>query len=94
MNNYESVIIANPKLNDEEVHTLITKITKLITDAGTIDSIQNLGKKKLAYEVKGNKEGIFIIFYFKAEAEFISELERNCRITEEVLKFIVVKGED
>ena len=48
----------------------------------------------MAYEVRGNKEGIYIQFYFKTKPEFVLELERNYRITEEVMKFITVRLED
>ena len=50
-----------------------------------------MGKRKLAYEVKKNKDGYYVVFYFTAKPELISELERNYRITDEVIKFITVK---
>ena len=50
--------------------------------------------KKLAYEVKKNKEGFYILINFEAKPESIAELERNYRITDEVIKFIVVRQED
>ncbi len=50
-----------------------------------------MGKRKLAYEIKKQKEGFYIVFKFEAKPELISELERNYRITDEVMKFIVDK---
>ena len=50
-------------------------------------------KRKLAYEIKKQKEGFYIVFKFEAKPELISELERNYRITDEVMKFIVIKEE-
>ena len=52
-----------------------------------------MGKRKLAYEIKKQKEGFYIVFKFEAKPELISELERNYRITDEVMKFIVIKEE-
>ena len=53
-----------------------------------------MGIKKLAYEIKKNKEGYYIIFYFEAKADVIFELERNYRINENIIKFITVRNDD
>ena len=58
-----------------------------------VSKIDELGKKKLAYEVKKQKEGIYVVFYFEAEPSLIQELERNYRITDEVIKFLDIKTE-
>ena len=94
MNKYESVIIINPSVDEEKTKVLSDKFTELINKNGKVEKVDNLGKKKLAYEVKKNKEGIYLVFYFEAEPSLIAELERNYRITDEVIKFIVVKVEE
>ena len=53
-----------------------------------------MGKKKLAYEVKKNKEGFYTLINFESKPDAIAELERIYRITDEVIKFIVVRKED
>ena len=93
MNKYESVIIVNPSLDEEKVKSLIDKFSDLINKHGKVTKVDNMGKRKLAYEVKKNREGIYVVFYFEAEPSLIAELERNYRITDEVIKFIVVKDE-
>ncbi len=93
MNKYESVIIINPSADEDKVKSLIDKFSDLINKQGKVTKVDTLGKKKLAYEVKKNKEGIYVVFYFEAEPTLIAELERNYRITDEVIKFIVVKDE-
>lgn len=93
MNKYESVIIVNPNLEEESVKNLIKKFSDLINTDGTVDSVEEMGKRKLAYEIKKQKEGFYIVFKFEAKPELISELERNYRITDEVMKFIVIKEE-
>ena len=93
MNKYESVIIVNPNLEEESVKNLIKKFSVLINTDGTVASVEVMGKRKLAYEIKKQKEGFFIVFKFEAKPELISELERNYRITDEVMKFIVIKEE-
>ena len=93
MNKYESVIIINPNLEEEAIKSLIEKISNLINTDGKVSSVEEVGKKKLAYEIKKNKEGYYV-FKFEANPELITELERVYRITDEVIKFIVVKEEE
>ena len=94
MNKYESVIIINPNLEAESIKALVEKFSNLINNNGKVDSVEEIGKKKLAYEIKKNKEGYYIVFKFEANPELISELERIYRITDEVIKFIVIKEEE
>lgn len=94
MNKYESVIIINPSLEEEGIKGLIQRFTDLINTDGKVETVEQMGKKKLAYEVKKNKEGYYVLFNFEAKPELIAELERNYRITDEVIKFIVVRKED
>ena len=94
MNKYESVIIINPSADEDKVKALIDKFSDLINKQGKVEKVDTLGKRKLAYEVKKNKEGIYVVFYFEAEPTLIAELERNYRITDEVIKFIVVRNEE
>ena len=94
MNKYESVIIINPSADEEKVKSLVDRFSELINKNGKVEKVDTLGKKKLAYEVKKNREGIYVVFYFEAEPTLIAELERNYRITDEVIKFIVVKVEE
>jgi len=93
MNKYESVIIINPSVEEKEVKELITKFTDLINTNGKVETVEELGKKRLAYEVKKNKEGYYVIFTFDAKPDSITELERVYRITDEIIKFIVVRKE-
>ncbi len=94
MNKYESVIIISPSLEEEGIKNLIKKFSDLINTEGKVESVDELGKRKLAYEVKKNKEGYYVIIHFEAKPTLIAELERNYRITDEVIKFIVVRKED
>ena len=91
MNKYETIMILDCTISEESRENAINKIKKYIESKGKIENTQNLGKKKLAYEVRKNKEGYYYIIEFMAEPESIAELERIYRITDEVLKFIVVK---
>ena len=94
MNKYESVVIVNPNLEEESIKNLINKFSDLINTDGNVTSVEEMGKRKLAYEIRKNKEGFYIVIKFEAKPELIAELERNYRITDEVIKFLVVKEEE
>ncbi len=94
MNKYESIIIINPNCTEEAVKALESKFTGIINENGKVESVENMGKKRLAYEIKKNKEGIYMLINFEAKPDSITELERNYRITDDVMKFIVVRKED
>lgn len=94
MNKYETIMILDCTISEESRENAINKIKKYIESKGKIENTEDLGKKKLAYEVKKNKEGYYYIIEFMAESESITELERIYRITDEVLKFIVVRKDD
>ena len=90
MNKYETIIIINPSVEEERVNELTKTYTDMINKDGKLEKADNLGKKKLAYEVKKNKEGYYVVFYFEAKPTVIAELERNFRITDDVIKFMTV----
>ena len=94
MNKYESVVIINPTVDEEGVKSLVAKFTDLINTDGKVEKVDELGKRKLAYEVKKQKEGYYQVFNFEANPELIKELERNYRITDEIIKFMTIKVDE
>ena len=94
MNKYESVIIINPNVDEAGLKALEDKFTGLINENGKSEEVTYMGLKKLAYEINKNREAHYVLINFEAKPEFIKELERVYRITDEVLKFIVVRKED
>ena len=92
MNKYESVIIINPDLDEATLKALQDKFTGLINENGKVEEVIDLGKRKLAYEIKKNKEAYYIQFNFESKPEAIAEIERIYRITDEILKFITIKN--
>ena len=94
MNKYESVIIVNPNLDEAGIKALEEKFTGLINENGKVEAVENMGKKRLAYEIKKFKEGTYMLFNFEANPDSIKELERVYRITDEVLKFITTRNID
>ena len=94
MNKYESIIIIGENVEEEVIKGLITRFTDLINTEGKVSEITEMGKRKLAYEIGKNKEAYYVLFTFEAKPELIAELERNYRITDEIIKFIVVRKDE
>ena len=94
MNKYETVFIINPSVEEAGVKELIEKFSNLINNDGKVESVEEMGKRKLAYEIKKNSEGIYVLINFEANPTLIRELERVYRITDEVIKFIVVRKDE
>ena len=94
MNKYESVIIINPSLEEQGIKDVITKFTDLINSDGKVENVDEMGRRKLAYEIKKQSEGYYVVYIFEANPEFIKELERIYRITDSIMKFITIRKED
>ena len=95
MNKYESVIIINPSLDEQGIKDVITKFKDLINNNnGKVENVDEMGKRKLAYEIKKQSEGYYVVYTFEANPEFIKELERIYRITDSIMKFITIRKED
>ena len=94
MNKYESIIIVNPNVDEAGLKALEEKFTGLINENGKVESVENMGKKKLAYEIKKNTEGNYVVLNFEANPAVVAELERIYRITDEVMKFITIRKDE
>lgn len=94
MNKYESIIIINPSLEEQGIKEVITKFTDLINSNGKVENVDEMGRRKLAYEIKKQSEGYYVVYTFEANPELISELERIYRITDSIMKFITIRKED
>lgn len=94
MNKYETLFIVNPSVEDAGVKELIQKFSDLINSEGKVEKVDEIGRKALAYPVKKNNEGIYVSIDFEANGSLVSELERNYRITDEVIKFIVLRKDE
>ena len=94
MNKYESIIIVNPNVDEAGLKALEEKFTGLINENGKVESVEYMGKRKLAYEIKKFSEATYLLFNFEAKPASIAELERVYRITDDIIKYIVVRKED
>ncbi len=89
---YESIFVCPPDLPPEELEELVRKFEKIITEGqGEVISCDKLGRRKLAYEIKGYKEGFMYCLNFNSPPNLIRELEKNYRITDKVIRHLIVK---
>jgi small subunit ribosomal protein S6 len=94
LRDYELVLVINPQLSDESFDATVEKYSRYITGkGGTIDDTQRWGKRKLAYPIKHFGEGNYIFLKFKMKPAYSRELEANLRISEEVIRHLLVRME-
>jgi small subunit ribosomal protein S6 len=92
MNNYETLFIIKPTLTEEEVAKQIETVQNSVTElGGEVVATNDMGLRKLAYEIAKNPRGHYVVVYHKSPASNIAEIERRLRYNEEVLKFFTVK---
>ena len=92
MNNYETVIILNPVLSEEQVKDSISKFKELLSsNKAQLVTDELWGLKKMKYPIQNKKTGFYILFEFKANPNVISDLEINLKRDERVMRFLTVK---
>ena len=92
MKKLESVIIINPKLKEEEIIEEINKYEAIIKSIGELEKTDDLGIRRLAYNVKDNETGYYIVFYFKSEKEKTIELEKEYKNDNNILQSIIIEN--
>jgi len=91
MKQYECIYILKPNLEEEARAALIEKFSGIVTDnGGEIVKIDEWGNKKLAYAINYIEDGYYVLMYFKSSANINPELERNFKISEDVMRYMVV----
>ena len=89
---YETTYILNPSLEEEQLTRLQEKYTEYVTkNGGEIINVENWGKRKLAYEVNGNTEGVYIIMKFSSKTQVAEDLRRDMRLSDDVVKAMVIR---
>jgi len=94
MNIYENIVILNASLGDEEIETASGKIKDLITNSGgEILNADVWGRRKLAYEIKKQKKGFYLLLLFKSPAAAIKRLEDYYKVFDPVVKYMIIRLE-
>lgn len=93
VNRYETIFIINTEIGEESVKALVEKFKNLLETSAQLESIDEWGKRKLAYPINDLNEGYYVFANFSAESNFPRELERIYKITDGVIKYIVIRKE-
>ena len=88
---YEAVYILNPAIGEEAITATSEKIKTLVETSATIEKVDVWGRKRLAYTINDQKEGYYVLINFSSEGEFPKELERVLKITDGVMRYMVVR---
>lgn len=91
MNKYECIFIIDPEIGEEGIQALVEKFKNLLETSAQLESIDEWGKRKLAYEIADRNEGYYVLTNFSANSDFPRELERIFKITDGVIKYMIVK---
>jgi small subunit ribosomal protein S6 len=89
---YESAVLINAALDDQQIDAILTRIKDfIINNGGQIRELENWGRKRLAYPVEKSKIGYYAIYRFDAPSDFIAKLERTYSLDEQILRFVTLK---
>lgn len=88
---YETIFVVNLSHGEESAKELVQKFTDLISANGEITEVNEWGKRRLAYPIQDMNEGFYVLVNFTAPADFPAELERIYKITEGIMRSIVIK---
>lgn len=94
INKYETIFIIDATKTDEEIAALVEKFKSLIEANGEIESVDDWGKRRLAYTINDLNEGYYVLINFKSGPDFPTELERVYGITDGIIRDIVVRCEE
>ena len=93
LSTYECFIVLKTDLGEEVTQKLTDKFSALINEHGKLLSIDEWGKRKLAYPIEDEREGVYYLYNFESGSEFPAELQRVLKITDGILRYLVVKKE-
>ena len=90
MQKYEAMVVISTKQEEDVIKGIIEKFTSLISENGTLVSVDEWGKKRLAYMINKETEGYYVLYTFEAKSEFPAELSRRLKITEGLLRSMII----
>ncbi len=91
---YETIFIVKTDIGDEALAERVAWVTDILTSNGAeVINVEQWGKKRLAYQVKKQKHGIYVLMHYEGDPKVVPELERNFKLSEDILKHLTVKLE-
>jgi small subunit ribosomal protein S6 len=95
MRDYELAFIVEPNTDDEGVTSVVEKVSQLVqTGDGTVTSVDVWGRRTLAYPINNHRDGTYVLMQTKMLPSFLVDLERNLKLSEEIIRYLLVKIEN
>ena len=94
MNNYEAVLIFKADMQDADRTELLERFKGIIEENGEVTNVDDWGKRKLAYEINYIKDGYYYIVDFNSLPDHIREIERRLRLSDFIIRYMVIRKED
>lgn len=94
MHKYETMVVLAPNLSEDTIATILERITNIINEAGKVESVEEWGQRNLAYKIDNQyTEGYYVLINFEAETKVLPELEHLYKITDNIIRSIVINKE-
>lgn len=94
MRQYEVMYVLRPDLEEEKVKANVARYSEIVTNyGGEITKLQEMGKRRLAYEIQKFREGYYVLMNFKANPDAVAEAERLMKINDDVIRFLFIRDE-
>ncbi|MGI6189689.1 MAG: 30S ribosomal protein S6 [Clostridiales bacterium] len=95
MRKYETLYIIQPTLEEEAVKALVERFSALITEqGGQVEKVDEWGKRRLAYPIDDFREGYYVLMNFSSDADTPQELERVFKITDGVIRYLIIREDE
>ncbi|MGL4662938.1 MAG: 30S ribosomal protein S6 [Culicoidibacterales bacterium] len=95
MNKYEVMYIVRPDMSEDDRKVLVENFGKIFTDRqGTVSFVEGWGMRDLAYDIEKHSKGFYVLMNVESNVEAVTEFERLARISEDIIRFLVVKAQE
>jgi small subunit ribosomal protein S6 len=95
MPTYETMLVLDPEMSKEQIDGFVEKLKQFIADRGAeVLKVEEWGINTLAYEIKKKNKGYYLLLYLNGNVALVAEMEKTLRLMEEVLRYLIVKGEE
>jgi small subunit ribosomal protein S6 len=92
MRNYEIIFIVRPDVTEEDVDKLIAQMEGVVAGAGgQVEKVEKLGRRRLAYRVEKQREGIYVLFRLQGSGDTVKEFERRLKVLDTVIKYLTIR---
>ena len=95
MRDYELAFIVRPNVDDNGVTAVVDKVSQFVKSGqGEVASVDVWGRRTLAYPINNHREGIYVLFQAKMPPACLNELERNLKLSEEIIRYLLIKADN